>query len=72
MKTICLEVKDDLFTKVLDFPKLLPKDSFNVRTDEDDDVFTEEDRAAYNEAIRELRAGEAISLEQAKREILGL
>ncbi len=72
MKTICLEVKDDLFTKVLDFLKLLPKDSFNVRTDEDDDVFTEEDRAAYNEAIRELRAGEAISLEQAKREILGL
>lgn len=72
MKTICLEVKDDLFTKVLDFLKLLPEDSFNVRTDDDDDVFTEDDRAAYNEAIRELKAGEAIDLEQAKREILGL
>ena len=72
MRTICLEVKDDIFKKVLDFLRLLPKDSFRVRVDEADDIFTAEDEKVYKKSIRELRNGEAISLEQAKRELLGV
>ena len=72
MKTICLEVKDDIFNKVLDFLKLLPKDSINVRVDDADDIFTVEDEKVYKKSIRELRNGEAISLEQAKKELLGV
>jgi hypothetical protein len=72
MKTICLEVKDDIFNKVLDFLKLLPKDSINVRVDDADDIFTVEDEKVYKKSIRELRNGEAISLEQAKKELIGV
>ena len=72
MKTICLEVKDDIFNKVLDFLKLLPKDTINVRVDDADDIFTVEDEKVYKKSIRELRNGEAISLEQAKKELLGV
>ena len=72
MRTICLEVKDDIFNKVLDFLRLLPKDSFRVRVDEADDIFTEEDEKVYKKSIRELRNGEAISLEQARKELLGV
>lgn len=72
MKTICIEVKDDIFTRVLDFLRLMPKDSFRVRVDEADDIYTEEDEKAYKRAIRELKNGEAISLEQAKKELLGV
>jgi len=72
MKTICLELKDDIFYKVLDFLKLLPKDSIKVRVDDADDIFTVEDEKVYKKSIRELRNGEAISLEQAKKELLGV
>lgn len=72
MRTICLEVKDDIFNKVLDFLRLLPKDSIKVRVDETDDIFTKEDEKVYKKSIRELRNGDAISLEQAKKELLGV
>lgn len=72
MKTICLEVKDDIFARVFDFLKLLPEDSFRVRLDDADDVFTDEDEKIYEKSIRELRSGEAISLDQAKRELLNV
>lgn len=72
MKTICLEVKDDIFVRVLDFLRLLPEDSFHVRLDEGDDIFTEEDEEIYNISIRELRDGDAIDLGQAKKELLGV
>lgn len=72
MKTICLEVKDDIFARVFDFLRLLPEDSFRVRLDEGDDIFTEEDEEIYEKSIRELRNGEAIDLEQARKELLGV
>lgn len=72
MRTICLEVKDDIFNKVLDFLRLLPKDSIKVRVDDADDIFTPEDERVYKKSIRELRNGEAIGLEQAKKELLGV
>ncbi len=34
-----------------------------------DDIFTEEDRKMHEQAMRELEAGESISLEQAKKNI---
>ncbi len=71
MRTIRLEVRDDIFTRVLDFLKLLPKSSFRVEVEEPDNIFTKEDEVAYNEAIKELRDGSAISLAQAKKELLG-
>ena len=70
MRTISLEVRDDIFYKVLEFLRLLPEESFKVHVDETDDVFTEEDEAAYNQAVQELQDGRAISLEQAKKELL--
>ena len=72
MKTIRLEVRNDIFSKVLDFLRLLPEDSFKVRVDEPDDIFTEDDEKAYEKAVRELKKGEAVSLEQAKKELLGV
>ncbi len=70
MKTICLEVKEDIFTKVLDFLQLLPEDSFKVRIDDTDDIFTAEDEKVYSRSVRELQKGEAIDLEQAKKGII--
>jgi hypothetical protein len=72
MKTITLDVRDDIFHKVLDFLRLLPEDTFKVRIEEPDDIFAEEDKEAYNQSLRELRSGEAISLEKAKKELLGV
>jgi hypothetical protein len=69
MKTICLEVKEDIFARVLDFLRLLPEDSFRVRLDDSDDIFSEEDEVVYNKSIQEMRRGEAISLEQAKKHL---
>lgn len=72
MKTIRLEVRNDIFSKVLDFLRLLPEDSFKVRVDEPDDIFTEDDKKAYEKAVSELQNGEAVSLDQAKKELLGV
>ncbi|MCK4763236.1 MAG: hypothetical protein KAW12_13650 [Candidatus Aminicenantes bacterium] len=71
-RTIRLEVNEDIFAKVFDFLRLLPKDSFDVRVEEPDDIFTKEDQQAYRQAVRELSSGDAISLEQAKKELLGV
>lgn len=35
------------------------------------DIFTEEDKKIYNKSIRELRNGEALDLDRAKKELLG-
>lgn len=72
MRTIRLAVRDDIFSKVIDFLKLLPEDSFKVEVEEPDDIFSKEDEKVYRESIRELRDGEAIGLEQAKKELLGV
>ncbi len=37
-----------------------------------DDIFTEDDAVIYRQAIRELEAGEAISLEKAKDELFAI
>ena len=72
MKTICIEVKDDIFTKVVNFLRLLPEDSLRIQIGDPDDIFSKEDEKAYNKAIRELQEEEAISLDQAKQELLGV
>jgi len=71
-RTIRIEVREDIFLKVFDFLKLLPKKSVKVEVEEPDDIFTKNDEKTYNQSIRELRDGEAIDLKQAKKELLGV
>ena len=56
---------------MIDFLLLLPKDSLRIKVEDADDIFTEEDETVYRQAVRELEAGEAISLDKAKKELLG-
>jgi len=72
MKTISIEVKDDIFQKVLDFLKILPNDSCKIIDYENDDQFTDENKQAYQKAMQELKNDQLIDLEDAKKAILGV
>lgn len=69
MRTIHLGIKDDMFDRFLSFIKLFPQKSVKIY-DDADIVFTSEDKKAYRQAIKELKAGEAFTLTEIKKKLL--
>ncbi|MBI5323693.1 MAG: hypothetical protein HZB41_00140 [Ignavibacteriae bacterium] len=66
MKTLTLNISDSIYDELLTLLSTKYPDDISVI---DDDIFTDEDEKAYLEALGELERGEAISLEQLKKEI---
>ena len=67
MKRIVLEVNESVIDKFMWLLKHFSRDEVEIV--DDDTLFTREDNAAYEKAKKELERGEAISLEELKKEL---
>ncbi|MCL5991515.1 MAG: hypothetical protein M1419_05375 [Bacteroidetes bacterium] len=65
MKTLTLNISESIYDELLSLLNTKYPDNISVV---DDDIFTEEDETTYLEALGELERGEAINLEQLKKE----
>ena len=67
MKLLTLKVEDSIYSDLINF---IGKYKTTIEIiDSFDDVFTKEDEAYFDLALKELAEGKAISLEQLKLEI---
>lgn len=71
MKRILVEINDESYGHFIDLVSTLPKDKIHLWEAVDrDDFFSEEDNKAYEKALKELRLGQAISLDDFRNERL--
>ena len=71
MRKILVEINEDSYQDFVGLISSIPKDKIRLWEEINyDDFFSEEDNEAYQKALRELKQGEAISLEDIKKEML--
>ncbi len=68
MRTLRLNVDDSIYDIIVKFLSLLPKDKI-VFIEDDEDIMTKELLEEKMKALEELEQGEAISLEEIKKEL---
>ncbi len=73
MRCLLVEVSDEMYHHFTEIIGKFPKDQVRIREPlNDDDYFSADDDKAYRKALKELENGEAISLEDLKKELLNV
>lgn len=62
MTHISLKIKEDYIQRVMDFFKSLPEGAVEINN-EGDEILTDDDKKAYEEALEDLKDGRTISIE---------
>ena len=68
MKKLVLEINDSVMDRFLWLLKHFSRDEVVIV--DDDAIMTREDRAAYEKAKKELEKGEAVTLDELKKELI--
>jgi hypothetical protein len=69
MHKIVLNVKSEYIEKIMEFIKTLPEGVVEIDDNSEGEQASEEDIKRYNEAQKEYKAGEFVSLEDFEKEI---